>query len=133
MKIAFYKGSGDIFDKIVRKWTKSIYSHCEIVDGNNWYSSSPRDGGVRIKTMKTYNPEHWDFIDCNIDKERLISVFESNKYKGYDWVGIIFSHIFKFNINSKTRMYCSEFVAEVIGIKTNITPGDLHELLKELV
>ena len=48
-KIAFYKAKGNIIDKSIRLWTRSKYSHCEIVIGENWYSSSPRDKGVRAK------------------------------------------------------------------------------------
>ena len=45
IRLAFYKGKGDWVDKLVRWWTKSQYSHVEVVVGNTWISSSPRDGG----------------------------------------------------------------------------------------
>ena len=48
VRLAFYKGEGDWVDKLVRWWTKSQYSHVEVV-GNMWVSSSPRDGGVNAK------------------------------------------------------------------------------------
>ena len=43
IKIAFYKGKGDILNGIVRWWTKSVYSHAELVlpDGVSWIGISP--------------------------------------------------------------------------------------------
>ena len=42
--IAFYKGEGDILNKIVRWWTKSQYSHAELIlnDRETWISISPK-------------------------------------------------------------------------------------------
>ena len=31
LKIAFYKGDGLLRDRFIRKWTKSKYSHVELV------------------------------------------------------------------------------------------------------
>ena len=62
VQLAFYKAKGDWVDWIVRKWTKSIYSHCEVVIGDEWFSSSPRDGGVRMKKIE-YKPEDWDLVE----------------------------------------------------------------------
>lgn len=58
VRLAFYKGEGDWVDKVVRWWTKSQYSHVEVIVGDTWYSSSPRDGGVRSMQMEDYNAEH---------------------------------------------------------------------------
>ena len=51
MKLAFYKGKGNWVDLIIRVFTNSPYSHVEIVLNKDWYSSSPRDGGVRVKQI----------------------------------------------------------------------------------
>ena len=45
-KLAFYKAKGNWIDFLVRVFTNSPYSHCELVINKDWYSSSPRDGGV---------------------------------------------------------------------------------------
>ena len=129
-KIAFYKCKGRFLDLLIRWWTKSKYSHCEIVIDNYWYSSSPRDGGVRVKVIEVDNT-NWDFVDVAIDINKLNMVYLSNMNKGYDWIGILFSHILPFNINSKNRMYCSEFCAEVLGINSNITPQELYNIVNK--
>lgn len=49
VQLAFYKAKGDWVDKVIRWWTSSKYSHCEVVIGDEWFSSSPRDGGVNAK------------------------------------------------------------------------------------
>ena len=43
IKVAFYKGTGDLFNKIVRWWTKSPYSHAELIlpDGVTWIRIGP--------------------------------------------------------------------------------------------
>lgn len=51
VQIAFYKAKGNWIDLATRIWTNSHYSHCEIVSNKDWYSSSPRDGGARIKQI----------------------------------------------------------------------------------
>ena len=59
------KGRGDWKDKAIRFFTRGQYSHCEmaVANGDEWdcYTSSPRDGGVRMKTMKL-SPTEWDLI-----------------------------------------------------------------------
>ena len=43
IKVAFFKGDGDWHNHIVRWWTKSPYSHAELVlpDGKTWISIRP--------------------------------------------------------------------------------------------
>ena len=43
IKVAFYKAQGDYINKIVRWWTKSKYSHAELIlpDDVTWISISP--------------------------------------------------------------------------------------------
>ena len=36
IKIAFYKGQGNWLNKIIRWWTKSPYSHAELILPNNY-------------------------------------------------------------------------------------------------
>ena len=52
MRVAFYKGEGNFFDKLIRWWTKSSYSHCELIFSDGiFFSADPRDGGVRYKNI----------------------------------------------------------------------------------
>ena len=112
-RIAFYKAKGNIVDKSIRLWTRSKYSHCEIVIGENWYSSSPRDNGVRVKQIID-DGETWDFIDINININKLNTTYLKYKGSGYDFLGIILCMIIPLKRDSKNKVTCSEFVAEVL-------------------
>ena len=103
-RIAFYKAKGDIVDKSIRLWTRSKYSHCEIVIGENWYSSSPRDKGVRVKQIIDDNGS-WDFIETDIE----INKRDNNK-----------------------KVTCSEFCAEVLGYSEPevYSPQDVFNKIK---
>ena len=129
-KIAFYKGKGGIFDKIIRWYTKSIYSHCEIILGTLSFSSSCRDNGVRVKYIE-YNDINWDYNTVDIDINKLFLVFNQHNGKGYDYTGILFSHIIPVGIDNKSKVYCSEFCAEVLGIETCVTPQELYDKTKD--
>ena len=51
VQLAMYKAKGDLFNGLIRWWTGSQYSHCELVVRGVCYSSTIRDGGVRAKVM----------------------------------------------------------------------------------
>ena len=121
--LALYKGKATIntprdvvkriADSVVRLATCSPYSHCEIAvkhprDGLfDCYSSSARDGGVRIKTMPL-PADKWDLIplpqSVAISASRL---FHRTHGAGYDWLGAI-GVVLK-SPHSKSRWFCSEW------------------------
>ena len=127
--LALYKGKAAIntprdvvkriADSVVRLATCSSYSHCEIAvkhprDGLfDCYSSSARDGGVRIKTMPL-PADKWDLIplpqSVAISASRL---FHRTHGAGYDWLGAI-GAVLK-SPHSKSRWFCSEWCAYAIG------------------
>ncbi|MFY1021524.1 hypothetical protein [Ectopseudomonas khazarica] len=114
--LAMYKGKGQLFNAAIRTWTGSIYSHCELVmpDGR-WLSASAMDGGVRAKRID-YKPEHWLLIPVPWANTRTIeAVFENHEGKGYDWLGIALAQFLPLGIDSKRRMFCSEFCADALG------------------
>lgn len=126
-KLAMYKGSGNIYDKLIRWWTESKYSHCELVVDGVWYTSSPRDGGVVKRELKMSS--NWDMYDVYVDEKRLEMVMNRNEGAKYDWLGIVFTQVLPFGIHSKSRMFCSEFVAEVLGYYRphEWSPQDVYE------
>ena len=129
-KLAFYKGKGSATDKVVRWWTSSPYSHVEIVVGDEWYSSSPRDGGVRVKTITSPNPDSWDYVEVSVDMEQLQCVFIRHDGKGYDWLGVLLSQWIPLGLENKDKCFCSEFCAEVVGLRdTNINPQTLYDMV----
>ena len=132
MRVAFYKGKGNYFDKAIRIWTRGSYSHCEIVLGDLWYSSSPRDGGVRCKDMKNYNPDHWDFVETDIDSQRFWDIWTKYQNAKYDWLGIVLTQAIPLGIQDSDKVFCSEFCAEVLNIVKPkwISPNKLYKILK---
>ena len=133
MKVAFYKAEGNWQDKLIRLWTRGKYSHCEIVDGNVWYSSSPRDGGVRAKYMDDWDENSWDFIEVEADHDRLIEVYAKYEYAKYDWLGIILTQFIPLGIENEKKVFCSEFCAIVLdlyGAKW-LSPNALYKNLQK--
>lgn len=134
--LASYKAKGNWVDRVIRFFDKATYSHSELVveAGGGYYhcySSSPRDGGVRLKTMPL-NPEHWDLIPVNVSPEWVHQRFEQTKGKRYDFFGAI--GIVLPIKHSKSKYFCSEWCAEVIGFHrpNEYSPEQLSRLLREL-
>ena len=129
-KLAFYKAKGNWIDLLIRVFTHSPYSHVEIVINKDWYSSSPRDGGVRIKQIVD-DGNSWDFIEVDIDKERLYQKYREYKGRGYDFKAILLSNILPIGWHSKSKMTCSEFVADVLwyGNPSKFNPQDILDKL----
>lgn len=119
--VAFYKAEGNCVDKANRLFTRGKYSHCELVisraDGYfNCYSSSPRDGGVRLKIMQL-PPQSWDLIPVHtLSKQRLKRFFNLTQGKKYDFLGAI-GVVIHWIKQRQNRYFCSEWVAELLEFK----------------
>jgi hypothetical protein len=141
MYLAFYKGlkdinpKADIVDYLICKWTKSIYSHVEIVFSTGIsFSSSPRDGGCRYKAI-VYDDAIWDYIDLSISKQyedNIMKFCNSQNGKGYDWTGIFLSQIFPLDISEPNKWTCSELVAKCLNYKkpSQYNPGNIYTKVK---
>ena len=74
IKVAFYKGSGDLFNKFVRWWTKSPYSHAELIlpDGITWIRIAPFSSSklCAIKREK-WEAKNWDFVSIKVTQDQL--------------------------------------------------------------
>lgn len=135
IKVAFYKGSEEFLDKVIQWWTKSPYSHCEIVIDGVSYTSSPRDGGVRGRIIN-WKPEHWDFIEVHPDvqptPEQVRQWFFDHWGQKYDWLGLI-GFVFPkgLRFNSQKRWFCSEACATALGLSnpSSFTPQGLYDEL----
>ena len=133
IRLAFYKGKGDWVDKVIRWWTKSQYSHVEVVVGDTWISSSPRDGGVRSMRMEDYNAEHWDIIDYpGVSAVDVFDLFRRTKGDDYDFIGILFSEVLPLGIQSKSKWYCSEWAAKLKYKNSKLNPQELYELVSKV-
>ena len=122
IKVAFYKAEGDWTNKIVRWWTKSKYSHAELIlpDGLTWIGISPFKGSILCsKEKKYFSNLDWDIIELEITEEQLSVInefYESTKGSSYDWAGMLLSQCLPFHVKQKQKWYCSEWIAYALRI-----------------
>jgi len=151
IKIAFFKGNGTWQNKIIRWWTKSPYSHAELVlpDGKTWIGISPfLTSRVASRDNSCYNKENWDFIDFTITNEQykiILDFYEETKDCKYDWFGMLLSQFLPFHIKQRERWYCSEWIAYALRIanvidwrvikiydRSDLSPGVLFGISKKI-
>lgn len=135
MKIAFYKGTHDgwrgLYNVLVRWWTKSPYSHCEVVFSNGLSASSSWfDKGVRFKLID-YNPERWDFLEIDEDEGPVYDWFVKHLGEKYDILGNI-HFVLGFIPDDTNKWSCSEALAAAFGIKEpyRVYPAILNLILR---
>lgn len=131
MKIAFYRstrpGIPGIYNRLVRWWTRSAYSHSELIFGDGMSASSSfADGGVRFKHID-FDPMHWDFVDLAGDESAARQWFADRVGAGYDlWgnVGFILGWI----RDDPDKYSCAESVAAALGYPESwrYSPAILH-------
>ena len=120
MKAAFYKGTrpgvAGIYNRLVRWWTSSPYSHVELVvsTGRAW-SASFEDGGVRSKLID-FDPAKWDLVDLPAHLEQpALEWFTKHRGAKYDVMGNLQFVLAAFP-HSRERWFCSEAVAAALGV-----------------
>lgn len=120
LRAAFYKGTrpgvAGIYNRLVRWWTKSPYSHVELVvsTGRAW-SASFEDGGVRSKLID-FDPAKWDLFDLPPHlEEQAVAWFTARRGAKYDLLGNL-QFILAAIPHSRERWFCSEAVAAALGI-----------------
>jgi hypothetical protein len=124
----FYSGPPRLFDRLIRLWTGSRFSHVELVVDNIAYGADAWEGKVRTKFVNTFNPEHWDVVPVALVKDR--TWINAQVGKKYDWLGI-FGFFMPFRVQDKRRWYCSEFCAELTGVETRpISPQKLFDAVR---
>jgi hypothetical protein len=132
---AFYKGTrpgmAGLYSHGVRFWTRSPYSHCELVFSDGWAASASFiDGGVRFKQI-AFDPDNWDFIELPVSLERAArDWFGSHVGEPYDVWGNV-----RFLIpplrDSANAWFCSEAFAASLGMPEpwRYDPGTLSRVL----
>ncbi len=123
VQLALYKGKGQIGNALIRWWTRSPYSHCELVLGGYCYSSSVMDKGVRRKRVGTgedeisLSAEHWDLIQLPAaDSAAVIEHFLRTDPDSYGWPSLIMSQVFNRNRQVEHAAFCSEWCAAALGL-----------------
>lgn len=120
MHLALYKGTRPglqgVYNRLVRWWTASPYSHCEVVfsDGVS-ASSSWVDGGVRLKVIE-FDPDKWDLIDIHGDEDKARAWFIKHSIDGYDLLGM-FWFVWGGLRQDKEKWSCSEACGAALQIK----------------
>jgi len=130
-KLAFYKDKGTWVDKAIRWWTKSEYSHVELVINNVWYSTSPRTQKVEARLIAP-KKNHWDFIKVDVDFEAIKKLYNRTQNAKYDWTGIFLSQFLPLNIHDRKRWFCSEWCAEALKLEDSnkYSPEDLYKEMR---
>ena len=150
IKVAFFKGSGRIRDRFIRWFTRSKFSHVELVtpDGG-WIGIFPPDS-PRVRKDFPAKVSHldWEVININISSEQLLIInnfYKKTMSQKYDWIGMIISNILPYRVKHVERWYCSEWVGYALassGIipwkyilnfsRKELSPGDLYLILKDI-
>ena len=136
MQIALYKGPpSSILHKIshclIKFWTRSEYSHAELVINGICYSSSSRDGGVRSKKINIKSGR-WDVFDITDDKQikaKALSWFVEHDGDSYDYRNI-FRYVIPLIGHNENHWVCFEAIGAALGIK-DPHKLDADDLMKE--
>ena len=148
VKVAFYKGRGNWLNKIIRWWTKSKYSHVELVLPNSttWIGISPfLSSRVESRCNIAHKPSNWDFVHLSITDNQygaILDFFKETKGCKYDWIGMLLSQFLPFRVKRKDKWYCSEWIAYALRIagifnwqvikiydQCDLSPGMLYKLI----
>lgn len=118
-RAAFYKstpaGFHGIYNRAVRWWTHSPYSHCELVFADGVCgSASFMDGGVRFKAIDL-NPDHWDIVELPAALEPAARAwFQEHAGQPYDLPGNL-HFLIGAVADDKGKWFCSESIAAALG------------------
>lgn len=121
MQLAMYKGKGLLGNAVVRWWTDSPYSHCELVIGGYCYSSSLMDKGVRRKQI-ILKPENWMLVSLSPALESgALAYFEKTKDESYSWLDLARSQVFNSGADEAGASFCSDWCAAALGLPNSTT------------
>ncbi len=151
VRLAFYKASGGLGDKIIRWWTAKEFSHVELVFPPNGpefivptgtaFSASVVDQGVRFKEID-FKPENWTFVDVvpALSFDERISLWEWCAKRVVENRGYALLDLVKFVLPAWPQDWRQYFCSEVciaalqhVGRFPNIdpsgmSPGELWEI-----
>lgn len=137
-RVAMYKGTRPglpgIYNRLVRWWTRSPYSHCELVfSTGHAASASFMDKGVQIRVID-FDPKRWDFIALPKDLEKTaFEWFEAHRNQPYDVLGNV-QFIVARVADDKRKWFCSESIAAALGLADpwRYDPATLASVLPRL-
>lgn len=142
MYVCFFKGGTGIWNRLIRWWTKSIYSHCEFCFSDNVSFAADYDvNRTRFKQV-TYCQQDWDLFEVNIKPQEEATLrfwCEREKDCKYDTIGILFTQIIPLSFENPWWWFCSEIcvagfkrIGEFVGVKPHeCSPQDFYKLFHE--
>ena len=133
VQLALYKGEGDLFNRLIRWWTGSQYSHCELVVRGNCFSSSVRDGGVRGKPM-ALPADKWDLIELPwADAQQAQAWFNRHAGERYGWLDLLTGQLLGMQRDHR-GVFCSEACAKALGLRnsTRMSPQALLDACRDI-
>lgn len=133
--VAFYRGHGRLTDWVVRKATRSAFSHVEMIrsearprlgDTVRCLGASGRDGGVRIKDIRL-DPEKWRIYHVRWAPGDAWDRAEAKLGEPFDLLSLLTTQLFNFRRGRRGRWFCSELVAYALRLDLPhaYAPGDL--------
>lgn len=141
VQLALHKNDKRILARAIQLWTKSIYSHCELVIDGKCYSSSVMDKGVRCKPVGdgkdeiSLSPDKWDIIDIPwADAQFIKDYFTKTDGYSYGWWSLITSQLFNMNRPAHESEFCSEWCASALGLEntSSYSPETLSDMVRYL-
>ncbi|WP_337056284.1 hypothetical protein [Pseudomonas sp. USHLN015] len=141
VQLAMFKGKGQIGNAVIRWWTGSRYSHCELVVDGLCYSSSVMDKGVRCKAIGpdddqiSLDVRLWDIFDLPwADENRIKDYFAKTDSDQYGWPSLILSQMLNRNQSIKHAQFCSEWCAAALGLPapSSLSPSTIDQWCKYL-
>ena len=123
----------DIGGRLICWWTRSPYSHVEIVIDGVCYSSSLRDGGVRRKAIDLSQP-HWRVTPITwADEGAALRVYRGHDGMDYGWTDLLTQHVLRLPVDDP-GLLCSELCALMLGLPEStargMSPGALVEYVE---
>lgn len=143
MRVAFQKADPSFYAGLIRWWTKSEYSHCELLFSDGLlFSSHVADQGTRYVRNQYLNYLYWDVLEIPItdEQEKTMREFcDSELYCRYDWWGILFSQFIRMQREDPDKWFCSEVCTaswQQIGMFSGnspctFSPGKLYKRMRE--
>lgn len=110
-----YPGWRGLFNRVVRFWLKSPYSHNELVFSDGVCASSTWSEGGVVMRVKALPPDEWDIVPIHGDEDAARRWFIEHLDEPYDVFGL-FGFVFPRALQSRKRWFCSEAIAEAVGI-----------------
>jgi hypothetical protein len=130
--LAVYKGPGNFFDWLIRKRSKSAYSHCEIfLDG----VAMSTQWGECVRTARIMDAAHWDFFEVpSVLSSQIYDHYWRTRGMRYDYVGAVLGLGLSLRVESKHRYHCAEWCSAALGLSTgyNTFPQDVVNDLAKL-